>query len=75
MTVGMVPWSDNGIYMSTILGVATFSYIPYMWMNYACILVAIIYGFAGWFMWDNKKDVRVSVRNQQLEQEQEAAEA
>ena len=29
LTAGMVPWSDNGIYMSTILGVATIEYLPW----------------------------------------------
>lgn len=28
LTSGMVPWSDNGIYMAGILGVSTFSYLP-----------------------------------------------
>lgn len=73
LTAGMVPWSDNGIYMATILGVATLEYIPYMWFNFACIIIAIIFGFTGLFMWDNKKDgmIRNSMKNEQLEQAQE----
>ena len=71
LTAGMVPWSDNGIYMSTILGVATIEYLPYMWLTYSCIAVAIIFGFTGLFMWDNSKDVRISVSNEQFENNNE----
>ena len=53
----MIPWSDNGIYMATILGVATFEYLPYMWLSFSCIALAIIFGFTGLFMWKNKNAV------------------
>lgn len=49
LTAGMIPWSDNGIYMATILGVATFEYLPYMWLSFSCIALAIIFGFTGLF--------------------------
>ncbi len=70
LTAGMVPWSDNGIYMATILGVATIEYIPYMWFNFACIVIAVIFGFTGFCMWDNKNDdkIRNSLKNQKLEE-------
>jgi len=51
LTSGMVPWSDNGIYMAGILGVATLEYLPYMWLSFACIAVTILFGFTGKFMW------------------------
>ena len=57
LTAGMIPWSDNGIYMATILGVATFEYLPYMWLSFSCIALAIIFGFTGLFMWKNKNAV------------------
>ena len=47
MTSGMVPWSDNGIYMAGILGVSTFSYLPFMWLSFVAIGLAIIYGYTG----------------------------
>lgn len=50
LTSGMVPWSDNGIYMASILGVATFAYVPYMWLSFVCIAVTIFCSFFGWFM-------------------------
>ena len=50
LTSGMVPWSDNGIYMASILGVATFSYAPFMWLSFVCIIVTIVCSFMGWFV-------------------------
>lgn len=50
LTSGMVPWSDNGIYMASILGVATFSYAPFMWLSFVCILVTIVSSYMGWFV-------------------------
>ncbi|WP_162045920.1 Na+/H+ antiporter NhaC [Vibrio taketomensis] len=50
LTSGMVPWSDNGIYMASILGVATLSYAPFMWLSFVCILVTILCSYMGWFV-------------------------
>ncbi|MDD1781310.1 Na+/H+ antiporter NhaC [Enterovibrio sp. ZSDZ35] len=50
LTSGMVPWSDNGIYMASILGVATLSYAPFMWLSFVCILVTIVTSYLGWFV-------------------------
>ncbi len=41
LTSGMVPWSDNGTYMSGILGVTTLSYLPFMWLSWITIALAI----------------------------------
>ena len=51
LTAGMVPWSDNGIFMAGILGVSTLEYIPYMWLAFVCIGITILYGFLGKFQW------------------------
>ncbi|KEQ19543.1 Na+/H+ antiporter NhaC [Endozoicomonas numazuensis] len=45
LTSGMVPWSDNGIFMAGILGVSTIEYLPYMWLSYSCIVVAILVSY------------------------------
>ena len=45
LTSGMVPWSDNGIFMTGILGVSTFDYLPYMWLSFTCIIVAIGFSY------------------------------
>ena len=47
----MVPWSDNGIFMAGILGVATISYIPFMWLSFVSLILAVIYGYTGKFIW------------------------
>ncbi|MGG5736240.1 MULTISPECIES: Na+/H+ antiporter NhaC [Bacillus] len=51
LTSGMVPWSDNGIFMAGILGVATFSYVPFMWLSFVSLILAVIYGYTGKFIW------------------------
>lgn len=56
LTSGMVPWSDNGIYMAGILGVSTFSYLPFMWLSFVAIGLAIIYGYTGKFIWYTKNN-------------------
>lgn len=58
LTSGMIPWSDNGIFMAGILGVATFSYVPFMWLSFVSILLAIIYGYTGKYIWYTKNDDR-----------------
>jgi len=55
LTSGMVPWSDNGIFMAGILGVSTLSYLPFMWLSFVSILLAIIYGYTGKFIWYTDK--------------------
>lgn len=50
LTSGMVPWSDNGIYMASILGVATLAYAPYMWLSFVAIIITIVCSYLGWFV-------------------------
>jgi Na+:H+ antiporter, NhaC family len=60
LTSGMVPWTDNGIFLATILGVSTFAYLPFMWLSFVSIIIAIIYGYTGKFIWyttDENKNV------------------
>jgi len=59
LTSGMVPWSDNGIYMASILGVATLSYAPFMWLSFVCIIVTIVTSYMGWFV-DKCEPVTIS---------------
>jgi len=47
LTCGMVPWSDNGIFMAGVLGVATLDYLPYMWLSFTCIIVTITLAYLG----------------------------
>lgn len=59
LTAPMVGWSDNGIYMATVLGVATMSYIPFLWLNFIGIAIALFYGFTGKFIWYTNDDEAV----------------
>ncbi|KXZ21931.1 antiporter [Bacillus nakamurai] len=63
LTAGMVPWSDNGIYMAGILGVSTFSYLPFMWLSFVSIGLALLYGYTGKFIWYTKEK---SLQSQKL---------
>ena len=47
LTSGMVPWSDNGIFMTGLLGVSTFAYVPYMWMSFISIALVIACAYMG----------------------------
>ncbi len=51
LTAAMVPWNENAIYMSAVLGVSTLAYLPFLWLAFISIAVAIIYGYTGLFMW------------------------
>jgi len=51
LTSGMVPWSDNGIFMAAMFGVPTLQYVPYMWLSFAAIILVIIYGYMNKFIW------------------------
>lgn len=64
LTSGMVPWSDNGIFMAGLLGVPTLTYLPYMWLAFACIGISILYGYMNKCMWkveDTPEDEALNV--------------
>lgn len=50
LTSGMVPWSDNGIFMAGVLGVPTLAYMPYMWLSFTCIILTIVFTMMGKFI-------------------------
>ena len=47
MTSSLVPWNSCGATMSTFLGVATFSYLPYAFLNLLNPIISVFYGFTG----------------------------
>lgn len=47
----MVPWSDGGVFMAATLGVATLSYLPFLWFNILVVLITLLYGFTNRFIW------------------------
>ena len=47
MTSVLVPWNTCGVYVSSVLGVATLDYLPYCFMNWLNPLVALAMTWAG----------------------------
>jgi NhaC family Na+:H+ antiporter len=41
MTSVLVPWNTCGVYVSSVLGVATLDYLPYCFMNWLNPIVAL----------------------------------
>ena len=58
VVVPLIPWSAAGIYMSTVLGVSVFEYVPWAFLCYIGFITAWIYGFTGIAIWpsDTKKE-------------------
>lgn len=55
VVVPLIPWAAAGIYMSTVLGVSTYEYLPWAIMCYAGFIIAWIYGFTGIAIWREEK--------------------
>lgn len=47
LTSPLVPWNTCGAFMSAALGVTTFSYLPFAFLNLINPIVSITYGFTG----------------------------
>lgn len=47
LTSPLIPWNTCGAYMSTVLGVSAFAYLPFAFLNLATPLISIFYGFTG----------------------------
>lgn len=43
----LIPWNTCGAYMSTVLGVNSFVYLPYAFFNLLSPVVSMFYGFTG----------------------------
>lgn len=72
VTTPMVPWSDGGVFMAAALGVSTMSYLPFLWFNFLVIIISIIYGFTGKFIWYNKQpQTDIAVESSSLVEEEE----
>ena len=49
-TAALVPWSTAGAFMAGTLGVATFTYLPYTFLNYINPLLSILLAYMGLFI-------------------------
>lgn len=47
LTSPLIPWNTCGAYMSSVLGVSSFTYLPFAFLNLTSPLISILYGFAG----------------------------
>ena len=47
LTSPLVPWNTCGAYMASVLGVATFAYAPFAFLNLITPLISILYGVTG----------------------------
>lgn len=45
--VPLIPWSMAGVYITGTIGVATFSYLPWAFMNYVAVIILAVFGFTG----------------------------
>jgi len=47
LTSPLIPWNTCGAYMSGVLGVSCFVYLPFAFLNLLSPLISIFYGFTG----------------------------
>ena len=61
IVVPLIPWSMAGVYVTGTIGVSPFTYLPWAVMNWASVIVLIIFGFTGLTMapkkWDDETQV------------------
>lgn len=59
----LIPWNSCGMTQATILGVATFTYLPYSFFNLLCPLMSILIAATGYKIYrSNEKDQDISTR-------------
>ena len=51
VTSVLIPWNTCGMTQSTVLGVPTFTYLPYCFFNLLSPLMSIIIAAIGWKIW------------------------
>ncbi len=47
VTSPLIPWNTCGAYMSTVLGVGAFAYLPFAFFNLAAPVISMFLGFSG----------------------------
>jgi len=47
LTSPLIPWNTCGAYMSSVLGVSSFTYLPFAFLNLSSPLISMFYGFTG----------------------------
>jgi NhaC family Na+:H+ antiporter len=54
--VPLIPWSMAGVYITGTLGVSTFSYLPWAFMNYLSVVLLALFGFTKWTMSPRRRE-------------------
>lgn len=54
--VPLIPWSMAGVYITGTLGVSTFAYLPWAFMNYLSVAMLAVFGFTKWTMAPRVRD-------------------
>jgi NhaC family Na+:H+ antiporter len=54
--VPLIPWSMAGVYITGTIGVPTLSYLPWAIMNYASVIILILFGVTGFTMAGRKRE-------------------
>jgi NhaC family Na+:H+ antiporter len=54
--VPLIPWSMAGVYITGTIGVSTFAYLPWAFMNYLSVVMLVIFGFTKWTMAPRVRD-------------------
>jgi len=54
--VPLIPWSMAGVYITGTIGVSTFSYLPWAFMNYISVIILAVFGFTGFTMAPRKRE-------------------
>ncbi len=61
VTSVLIPWNSCGVTQSTVLGVATLSYLPYCVFNLCSPLLTLLLAFAGWKVKSLRREVTCRV--------------
>ena len=48
--VPLIPWSMAGVYITGTIGVSTFTYLPWAFMNYLAVIILALFGWTGFTM-------------------------
>jgi len=48
--VPLIPWSMAGVYITGTIGVSTFTYLPWAFMNYLSVVMLVVFGFTKFTM-------------------------
>lgn len=59
--VPLIPWSMAGVYITGTIGVSTFEYLPYAFMNYFSVVILIIFGVTGITMAPRVRDDETAI--------------